>query len=238
MQMLSSVSPEEAALPLRERKKRKTRRLIINTAIELFSARGFDAVTLEDIAAVCDVSRGTVFNYFPYKELMILEFMDAYMSERLAAIRSRLESGFEPTALLWEALDVPKECGRPVADLPLHHGAGAAASRAGSGGCGAAEPHLPAARGGNPRGGTGGGRDPHREQPGGSGALSDRSEPRLDRPQLHAPHRRGPRCPDLEPSAGPHERHPRPIDCLFAPRPPPHRPAASAGRWGGGYLRR
>jgi AcrR family transcriptional regulator len=108
MQMLSAVSPEEAALPLRERKKRKTRRLIINTAIELFSARGFDAVTLEDIAAVCDVSRGTVFNYFPYKELMILEFMDAYMSERLAAIRSRLESGFDPTALLWEALDVPK----------------------------------------------------------------------------------------------------------------------------------
>jgi AcrR family transcriptional regulator len=108
MQMLSAVSPEEAALPLRERKKRKTRRLIINTAIELFSARGFDEVTLEDIAAVCDVSRGTVFNYFPYKELMILEFMDAYMSERLAAIRSRLESGFDPTALLWEALDVPK----------------------------------------------------------------------------------------------------------------------------------
>jgi AcrR family transcriptional regulator len=109
MQMLAAVSPEEAALPLRERKKRKTRRLIINTAIELFSARGFDAVTLEDIAAVCDVSRGTVFNYFPYKELMILEFMDAYMSERLTAIRSRLEGGFEPTALLWEALDVPKE---------------------------------------------------------------------------------------------------------------------------------
>lgn len=109
MHMLAAISPEEAALPLRERKKRKTRRLIINTAIELFSARGFDAVTLEDIAAVCDVSRGTVFNYFPYKELMILEFMDAYMSERLAALRSRLESGFEPTALLWEALDVPKE---------------------------------------------------------------------------------------------------------------------------------
>jgi AcrR family transcriptional regulator len=108
MQMLAAVSPEEAALPLRERKKRKTRRLIINTAIELFSARGFDAVTLEDIAAVCDVSRGTVFNYFPYKELMILEFMDVYMSDRLAAIHARLEGGNDPTALLWDALDVPK----------------------------------------------------------------------------------------------------------------------------------
>jgi len=109
MQMLTAVSPDEAALPLRERKKRKTRRLIINTAIELFAARGFDEVTLEDIAAVCDVSRGTVFNYFPYKELMILEFMDAYMSDRLAAIRAGLESGTEPTKLLWQALDVPKD---------------------------------------------------------------------------------------------------------------------------------
>ncbi len=109
MQMLTAVSPDEAALPLRERKKRKTRRLIINTAIELFAARGFDEVTLEDIAAVCDVSRGTVFNYFPYKELMILEFMDVYMSDRLAAIRAGLESGTEPTKLLWQALDVPKD---------------------------------------------------------------------------------------------------------------------------------
>ncbi len=109
MQTLTAVSPDEAALPLRERKKRKTRRLIINTAIELFAARGFDDVTLEDIAAVCDVSRGTVFNYFPYKELMILEFMDAHMSDRLAAIRAGLESGTEPTKLLWQALDIPKD---------------------------------------------------------------------------------------------------------------------------------
>ncbi len=107
--MLATVSPEEAALPLRERKKRKTRRLIINTAIELFSARGFDAVTLEDIAAVCDVSRGTVFNYFPYKELMILEFMDAYMSDRLAEIRDGLARGNTPTTLLWQALNVPRD---------------------------------------------------------------------------------------------------------------------------------
>ena len=109
MQLLAQVSPDEAALPLRERKKRKTRRLIINTAIELFSARGFDAVTLEDIAAVCDVSRGTVFNYFPYKELMILEFMDTYMSDRIGEIRDGLSTGNTPTTLLWQALDVPKD---------------------------------------------------------------------------------------------------------------------------------
>ncbi len=108
MQTLTAVSPDEALLPLRERKKRKTRRLIINTAIDLFTARGFDAVTLEDIAAVCEVSRGTVFNYFPYKELMVLEFMDAYMAEGLGPIRADLADGGDPTILLWRALDVPK----------------------------------------------------------------------------------------------------------------------------------
>ena len=108
MQALTAVSPDEAMLPLRERKKRKTRRLIINTAIELFTARGFDAVTLEDIAAVCEVSRGTVFNYFPYKELMVLEFMDAYMAEELGPIRAELGAGGDPATLLWRALDVPK----------------------------------------------------------------------------------------------------------------------------------
>jgi AcrR family transcriptional regulator len=108
MQTLTAVSPDEAMLSLRERKKRKTRRLIINTAIELFTARGFDAVTLEDIAAVCEVSRGTVFNYFPYKELMVLEFMDAYMAEALGPIRDALATGGDPATLLWQALDVPK----------------------------------------------------------------------------------------------------------------------------------
>lgn len=108
MQAPTAISPDEAALSLRERKKRKTRRLIMNTAIDLFTARGFDAVTLEDIAAVCEVSRGTVFNYFPYKELMILEFMDAYMADRLDAISADLAGGADPASLLWHALDVPK----------------------------------------------------------------------------------------------------------------------------------
>lgn len=112
MQGLMTVTSDEAQLPLRERKKRKTRRLLINTAIELFTARGFDAVTLEDIAAACDVSRGTVFNYFPYKELMILAFMDVYMSGQAASVRDAIRENEEPVALLWRALDIPKQAAR------------------------------------------------------------------------------------------------------------------------------
>lgn len=109
MQALNVIPPNEATLSLRERKKRRTRRLIISTAIDLFTARGFDSVTLEDIAAVCEVSRGTVFNYFPYKELMILEFMDTFMAAKLDAIRAALARGVDPAILLWRALGVPKD---------------------------------------------------------------------------------------------------------------------------------
>ncbi len=112
MQEVLTASTDETILPLRERKKRKTRRLLVNTAIDLFTRRGFDEVTLEDIAAACDVSRGTVFNYFPYKELMILAFMDTFMASGVQDIRSSLASGEDPVSLLWRALDIPKEAAR------------------------------------------------------------------------------------------------------------------------------
>ncbi len=112
MQGLMIAPSEELQLPLRERKKRKTRRLLVNTAIELFAERGFDAVTLEDIAAACDVSRGTVFNYFPYKELMILAFMDAYMSDQVGEMHAAIPESDDYVALLWRALNIPKQAAR------------------------------------------------------------------------------------------------------------------------------
>ena len=53
---------------LRERKKRQTRRLIADTAHRLFTTRGFDAVTVAEVARTAEVSEVTVFNYFPTKE--------------------------------------------------------------------------------------------------------------------------------------------------------------------------
>jgi AcrR family transcriptional regulator len=58
----------EADLSLRERKKQQTRELIVETALELFSERGYQATTVADIAASADVSERTVFAYFPTKE--------------------------------------------------------------------------------------------------------------------------------------------------------------------------
>lgn len=58
---------------LRERKKRRTREAIAQAAADLFHERGFDAVTVDDVARAADVSRQTVFNYFPTKEQMLFD---------------------------------------------------------------------------------------------------------------------------------------------------------------------
>jgi len=52
---------------LRERKKEKTRRLIQETAIRLFSERGYETTSVEQIAEAAEVSPSTVFRYFPTK---------------------------------------------------------------------------------------------------------------------------------------------------------------------------
>jgi AcrR family transcriptional regulator len=56
---------------LREQKKRATREAIARAAWKLFNRRGFDAVTVADIAREANVSEKTVFNYFPTKEDLV-----------------------------------------------------------------------------------------------------------------------------------------------------------------------
>jgi AcrR family transcriptional regulator len=74
---------------LRERKKQQTRQLIADTARRLFAERGFDRVTVAEVAREADVAEKTVFNYFPTKEDLFYSRLDAFEGELLDAIRAR-----------------------------------------------------------------------------------------------------------------------------------------------------
>jgi AcrR family transcriptional regulator len=80
---------ESPPLGLRERKKEQTRQLIADTARRLFSERGFERVTVAEVARAAEVSQQTVFNYFPTKEDLVYWRLQSFEDELLAAIRER-----------------------------------------------------------------------------------------------------------------------------------------------------
>src|SRR3954453_1245622 len=78
-----------APMGLRERKKLATRQLIAETARRLFAERGFDRVTVAEIARAAEVSEKTVFNYFPTKEDLVYWQLEAFEAQILGAISER-----------------------------------------------------------------------------------------------------------------------------------------------------
>jgi AcrR family transcriptional regulator len=74
---------------LRQRKKQQTRELIADAAKRLFADRGFDAVTVAEVARAANVSEVTVFNYFPTKEELFYGGMQFFEETLLDAVRTR-----------------------------------------------------------------------------------------------------------------------------------------------------
>jgi AcrR family transcriptional regulator len=72
---------------LRERKRRLTRQRISDVATILFGARGFDNVKVSEVADIVGVSEKTVYNYFPTKESMVLDWADETVESMARLIR-------------------------------------------------------------------------------------------------------------------------------------------------------
>ena len=77
------------AAGVRENKKRRARQLIEESAVALFAERGYDNVTMAEVARRADVSSATVFNHFATKDALIFSGLERFECELLDVIRAR-----------------------------------------------------------------------------------------------------------------------------------------------------
>ncbi|MGW5263300.1 TetR/AcrR family transcriptional regulator [Microbispora sp. NPDC004025] len=103
-------------LGLRERKKRQTRSLISDVASGLFIQRGFDNVTVAEVAEAAGVSTKTVFNYFPRKEDLFLDRFPEAVELVTRAVRERAE-GESPLSALRRLFLRMLEDGHPIGGI-------------------------------------------------------------------------------------------------------------------------
>jgi len=74
---MGSIPPEKR----RERKKQDTRQKIVKIAMYFFRKQGFDSTTMEQIANEVDISKATLYNYFPVKESIISDYWQNNIKE-------------------------------------------------------------------------------------------------------------------------------------------------------------
>jgi AcrR family transcriptional regulator len=80
----------EAKENRRQKNKRKTREKIIIKAIQLFSENGLGSVSMQVIAEKADIGKGTIYNYFKNKDILLAECVEKILNEIIASVQSSL----------------------------------------------------------------------------------------------------------------------------------------------------
>jgi AcrR family transcriptional regulator len=106
---------------LRARKKARTHDVIAEVAIALFLARGFDQVSVTDIAAAAEVSKPTLFRYFATKEDLVLHRFADHQGEAARVVRDR-PPGVAPVTALHRHFRAGLDRHDPVTGLNDHPG--------------------------------------------------------------------------------------------------------------------
>jgi AcrR family transcriptional regulator len=101
---------EAVAMSLRESKKQQTREALASAAVDLIIERGFDATTVEDIAASVQVSPRTFFRYYPTKEDVVVDLLREGVIDLVQRLAARpadepLSTALRQAALGWADLD-------------------------------------------------------------------------------------------------------------------------------------
>jgi AcrR family transcriptional regulator len=113
------VTSPAPARTLRDRKRERTRRALIDAVADLFERRGYDRTTVADIAAAADIGTRTFFSYFASKEELLFPESDARVKAAEAAIAAR-RPGDQPADVLLRALD---EVGEASDEMTGRHAA-------------------------------------------------------------------------------------------------------------------
>ena len=87
-------------LSLRDTKRSLTEQTIVEKAMALFKEHDFDQVSIKQIAKAAVVSEKTVFNYFPYKELIVLAGAQPQLNTLMDEIQKQVDEITEPTEVL------------------------------------------------------------------------------------------------------------------------------------------
>ncbi|MFL0267427.1 TetR/AcrR family transcriptional regulator [Candidatus Clostridium radicumherbarum] len=92
----------------RERKKEETRSSIIDTAVPLFKEKGFNQTSMEEIAEKSDVSKGTLYNYFPDKESILVGYFQSTIVNYGIGIKEAIADCEDLKTKLYSLLDFNK----------------------------------------------------------------------------------------------------------------------------------
>jgi AcrR family transcriptional regulator len=87
--LISKAKPAASVTGLRARKRQQTRERLTRAAMALFLERGFEATTLDDIAAAADISRRSFFHYFESKEDVVFAWQEESTAALIAAVAAR-----------------------------------------------------------------------------------------------------------------------------------------------------
>lgn len=113
------MSEQQEQTGLRERKKQRTRQALSDVAIALFLEHGFDKVSVADVAAAAEVSKPTLFRYFPTKEDLVLHRIADHQGEAARVVRGR-EAGRSPLAALRAHFHARLDAHDPVTGFSDH----------------------------------------------------------------------------------------------------------------------
>ena len=74
----------------RARKRAQMRERLVGTAARLFEQHGYEAVTMEQIAAEADVAKRTLYNHFPTREAILARWLDTRLEQDLAHLQASI----------------------------------------------------------------------------------------------------------------------------------------------------